>query len=301
MKRSLDSLTIDRLAKLIVDMDGPYERRGYELESLLRRSAWPDPPEYDGSARIRWLAEQIDLRNGSAEDIEHLLCRICDPLEHDGGMEIANVFCDLTNAILAPEQLMISYVGQRPVLTGVSGDGEYPVYTEPDDMERRLHALIKDAATVQVLMNRLAETRICEANGAFTFAIIGIGSLVEGILLAILTERDKEFREGRARDQFGKLVKPERATLAYLIDAAKDRQLVQFDATRFMHTVRDFRNFVHPRKELVDQPAFDRDSVMLCWGPVKALLNDLEEGLENLTPPVTTGDARSPSSPIVDR
>ncbi len=55
-----------------------------------------------------------------------------------------------------------------------------------------------------------------------------------------------------------------------------------------MHTVRDFRNFVHPRKELVDQPAFDRDSVMLCWGPVRALLNDLEESLDDLAPSVTT-------------
>ncbi|WBQ06539.1 hypothetical protein [Kribbella sp. CA-293567] len=289
MKRTLDSMTIERLAKLIVDMGGPCERKGYQLEQLLQRSAWADPPEYDGSARITWLVEQIEARNDGTEDIEHLLCRVCDPLEYDGGMEMAKYFAELVNAILLPEQLMVSYVGQRPVLAGVSGDGSHPVYTEPDDLERRLDALIVDKATVQVLMHRLAETRICEANGAYTFAIIGIGSLVEGVLLAILTERDKEFREGRTKDQSGRTVKPERAALAHLIDRAAERRLIQFDATRFMHTVRDFRNFVHPRKELVDQPAFDRDSVMLCWGPVAALLNDLEESLEELVPPVTAG------------
>ncbi|GAA0957351.1 hypothetical protein GCM10009554_68020 [Kribbella koreensis] len=286
MKRTLDSMTIDRLAKLVVDLGGPSERKGYELEKLLQRSAWQDPPEYDGTARIPWLVEQIEARNGQGEDVEHLLCRVCDPLEYDGGIEMARYFAELVNAILAPEQLMISYVGQRPVLAGVSGDGSQPVYTEPDDLERRLHVLIKDGATVQVLMNRLAETRICEANGAYTFAIIGIGSLVEGILLAVLTDKDKEFREGRAKDQWGKTVKPDRAALAYLIDRAAERRLIQFDATKFMHTVRDFRNFVHPRKELVDQPAFDRDSVMLCWGPVGALLNDLEENIEES---MTTG------------
>lgn len=289
MKRSLDPMTIDRLAKLIVDMGGSYERKGYELEKLLQRSSWPDPPEYDGTARVPWLVEQIDARNGRTEDIEHLLCRVCDPLEYDGGIEIAKVFAGLVNEILAPEELMISYVGQRPVLAGVSGDGSHPIYTEPDDMERRLQVLIKDEATVQVLMKRLAETRICEANGAYTFAIIGIGSLIEGILLAILTERDKDFREGRPLAGQQKALRPEQVSLAYLIDTANKRRWIQFDATKFMHTVRDFRNFVHPRKELVDQPAFDRDSVMLCWGPVRALLNDLEKSLEDLAPPVTAG------------
>ncbi len=168
--------------------------------------------------------EQIEARNGESEDIEHLLCRVCDPLEYDGGIEMAKYFGELVNTILAPEQLMISYVGQRPVLAGVSGDGNQPVYTEPDDMERRLRVLIKDEATVQVLMNRLAETRICEANGAYTFAIIGIGSLVEGILLAILTERDKDFREGRPLAGQQKAVKPEFAGLAFLLDTAKARQ-----------------------------------------------------------------------------
>ncbi|MEV8374658.1 hypothetical protein AB0P21_18095 [Kribbella sp. NPDC056861] len=288
MKRTLDSMTIDRLAKLVVDLGGPCERKGYELEKLLQRSAWPDSPEYDGTPRIPWLVEQIEARNGT-KDIEQLLCRVCDPLEYDGGMEMARYFAELVNAILAPEQLMISYVGQRPVLAGVSGDGRHPVYSEPDDLQRRLDALIADKATVAVLMNRLAETRICEANGAYTFAIIGIGSLVEGILMAILTEQDQEFREGRSKDQAGRTVKPDRAALVHLIDRAAERGLIQFDATRFMHTVRDFRNFVHPRKELVDQPAFDRDSVMLCWGPVGALLNDLEKSLDALTPPVTTG------------
>ena len=138
MKRTLDSMTIDRLRKLIVDMGGPCERKGYELERLLSGPAWPDPPEYDGTARIPWLVEQIEARNGQTEDIEHLLCRVCDPLEYDGGIEMAKYIGELVNGILAPEQLMISHVGQRPVLAGVSGDGSHPVYTEPDDMERRL-------------------------------------------------------------------------------------------------------------------------------------------------------------------
>ncbi|MFI7062187.1 hypothetical protein ACIBL3_14480 [Kribbella sp. NPDC050124] len=286
--RSLDGRTIERLAKVIIDYEGPYERRGHELESLLRRSAWEDPPEYDGTPRVPWLVEQLTERNGTA-DVEHLLCRICDPIEYDAGAEVAQVFHALVNGILEPEQLVISYVGHRPVLAQLSGDGTHPVFTEPEEMERRLRSIIADDATVTGLLRRLGETRICEANGAYTFAIIGIGSLVEGILHAVLTERDQEFRNreilvgGRDRRR---RVEPERASMEFLIDRAKALGFIQLDATKFMHNVRDFRNFVHPRKELAEQPGFDRDSVMLCWGPVRALLNDLEEKLSATAPAV---------------
>ena len=47
-------------------------------------------------------------------------------------------------------------------------------------MERRLAELIGDADMAGLLYQRLRETEICAANGAFTFAIIGLGSFVEG-------------------------------------------------------------------------------------------------------------------------
>ncbi|MEU6644540.1 hypothetical protein ABZ863_18575 [Saccharomonospora sp. NPDC046836] len=59
-----------------------------------------------------------------------------------------------------------------------------------------------------------------------------------------------------------------------------DRQFRRGSVTGVAHRVRDYRNFVHPRKELAEQPDFDQDSVRLCWAPVHALLNDLEERLE---------------------
>ncbi|MGZ0151086.1 hypothetical protein ACXJJ3_28800 [Kribbella sp. WER1] len=277
-RRMLDDRTIERLAKIIVDQDGPYNRRGYELEGLLRRAAWTDPPEYDGSQRVLWLADQMSNRNGTL-DVEHLICRVCDPIEYDGGAAVAKDFLDQVNSVLRAEQLVVTLVGQRPVLAGLSASDGAPMFSEPEDLERRLVALVKDEAARTMLSRRLAETRICEANGAYTFAIIGIGSMVEGILFAILLERDAEFRAGKALGRDRKPVRLDFASLDFLINRAHAMGFLQFDATKFMHNVRDFRNFIHPRKELAEQPDFDRDSVMLCWGPVRALLNDLEERL----------------------
>ncbi len=71
----LDDRTAERLARVIVDLGGPYERRSYELEQLLARAGWPDPPEYDGSPRIQWLSEQLIDRKNRRADIEVISAR----------------------------------------------------------------------------------------------------------------------------------------------------------------------------------------------------------------------------------
>ncbi len=44
-----------------------------------------------------------------------------------------------------------------------------------------------------------------------------------------------------------------------------------------MTPVRQYRNFVHLRAQVAKRAKLDQDSVMMCWGPVHAILNDLEE------------------------
>ena len=277
----LDSRTLDRVAGVIVDIGGPYERKGYQLEGLLKRAGWADPPAYDGSPRIPWLFEQLTARQDNHAEIERLLCRVCDPIEYDDGALVADEFRAVVNEKLAPEGLVVTLVGGRPVVGELSAEGTQPRFSEPPELARRIEALIADPKTVEMLTRRVEETRVCESGGAYTMAIIGIGSFVEGMLFALLTERDEDIRKNGFPDLYQRnhRVKPDRATLQLLIDTAHHKDWIQLDATTFLHRVRDFRNFVHPRKELAEQPRFDADSVMLCWAPVHAILNDLEQNV----------------------
>lgn len=276
----LDAKTIERIAEVIVDIGSPYERKGYQLAELLKNAGWANPPEYDGSPRVPWLVEQLTERADNRAEIERLLCRVCDPIEYDEGMAIAEEFRHVINEKLAPEGLAVVYISGRPVIGRLDADADEATFSEPADFRRRLERLLSDPVSIDMLMNRLEETRICEANGAYTMAVIGIGSIVEGLLLELLVERDEEFRTKGVPDSTGKRwISPDRIPLARLIDIAHQRDWIQLDATKFMHTVRDFRNFIHPRKELAERPRFDRDSVRLCWAPVQALLNDLEENV----------------------
>jgi hypothetical protein len=279
----LDPKTVERLAELIVDINGPYERRGWQLEQLLLNSGWPEDASYDGSPRVPWLVERLTERRTDRAAIERLLCRVCDPIEYEDGEATAGVFRQAINEKLAPEQLVVALIGGRPVLgeLGADSDASNPAFSEPPDFEPRVRALLRDPNTADALARRIAETRIAQNGGAHTLALIGIGSIVEGLLLALLMERDDDARDNGIPllDKPGRRIPAEAASMKLLIDIAHQRGWIQLDARDFMDKVRDFRNFVHPRKEWTEQPDFDEDSVRLCWAPVHAVLNDLEQRL----------------------
>lgn len=277
----LDDRTAERIATVIVDMGGPYERKSYELEPLLARAGWVPAPEYDGRPRVPWLAEQlVDHRDDHAR-IERLLCRVCDPVEYDEGGEVAEEFRTVLNEKLEAERLTISLVNGRPVLGEVGSDGAAH-YSAPEDLPQRLPRLIQDSTAIQRLLNRVREAELCQRAGAHTMAIIGIGSFVEGLLYSLFMERDEKIRKEGFIGNSGRKFKPDKAGLQIMIDTAHERDWIQGDAKNFVDHVIEFRNFVHPAAELRGAVTFDDDTVMMCWAPVRALLNDLEEHL----PPV---------------
>ncbi|MFQ6331592.1 hypothetical protein ACLMAL_36475 (plasmid) [Nocardia sp. CWNU-33] len=277
---TIDPKTVERLARIIVDLDGPYARTGRQLEVLLTHSGWHNPPEYDGTPRIPWLIEQLEEREDQARDLERLLCRVCDPLEYDDGASAARVFRDAINVVLEAEGLVVLDTGGRPVIAELSAQGTGPTNAEPHDLDARVRRLIAHPQTSEMLIKRAGEARICQHSGAYTMAVIAIGSLVEGMLLTMLTERDDRCRNHRFVDRDGKFVTNRQPNLASLIDTAHACGWIQLDAKTFMHSVRNFRNYIHPGKELADNPDFDNDSVGLCWAPLQAMLNDLEQKFE---------------------
>jgi hypothetical protein len=277
MTTALDPKTLIRVATVICDIDGPSERHVYELEQLLRDAGWSNPPEYDGPSRVRWLTEALADRAKDHGDIARLLCRVCDPLEYDGGMPIAEAFRAELNRILEAERLAVSYVGGRPVLGELTDDPDQPMFSAPEGLENRLSALLTDPRMVMLLVDRAEQSRGAQASGAYLLALFGIGSFVEGLLLSVLMERYPELNSTGFRGRDGRKISANRAGLELLIDTAHDKRLIQFDAKSFMDPVRNFRNFIHPRQQLEHDFLPDEDTVALCWGPVHAVLNDLEE------------------------
>jgi hypothetical protein len=267
--------TIERAAQIICDPGGPFERSGRELENLLRDAGWMDPPEYDGSARIPWLIDAILERANDQAAIERLFCQVCDPVEYDDGMASAGAVLQALNQALALEHHMISFWNGRPIMGALSLDGNTTVFTAPPELETRLRNLISDSAAVEWLLSRVKETQVCEASGAFTFALVGIGSFVEYLLLSVLLERDEDIKARGFAEENGR--RTHRPSLDLLIRTAHVKGWIQLDAKDFLRQVREYRNLVHLRLQSESGLAPDGDTIMMCWAPVQAVINDLED------------------------
>jgi hypothetical protein len=268
--------TIERAARIIVDIDGAYERSGRALSDLLRNSGWSDPPDYDGSARIPWLVDVMLERGGDQAALERLFCQVCNPVEYDDGMTAAQVMQQELNKILEHEGLVISFWSGKPIMGRRDEDTSGIIFTAPEDLSSRLRELISDGATVEWLLARAKETQICESSGAYIFALVGIGSFVEYLLLSVLSEWDHDARVRGLTDERGRNVPLDRVSFDLLIKTVHARGWIQLDAKDFINQVRQYRNLVHLRLQSETGLAPDRDTVMMCWAPVRAVINDLE-------------------------
>lgn len=271
--KKLDAATISRAARIICDIEGPAEKRGWELERLLRNAGWAEPPKYDGDIRVRWLEECLEER--SPDEVGRALCRACDPLEYDDGGATAEAFRSALNAILEPERLAITVVAGRPVIGAIEGslDG-IPIFGPPENLAARLSALVQDEAIIELLVDRADQSRMAQSAGAYLLAIFGIGSFVEGLTLSVLTFREPDLE---IRDSKGKVIPLDKAGMELLLEAAHSRGHIELDAKAFMTPVRNFRNYIHPRRQAAEGFVPDADTVSLSWGPVLALLTDLEQ------------------------
>lgn len=275
---ALDLLTLERVARLICDIDGPYERSGWQIERFLHRVRWPGNPQYDGSPRVPWLCEVLTAHADDAAALDRLLCRTCDPLEFDGSTEAAEPVAQELNRILAPERLTIRYVSGRPVLGQLDRSSDVPMYGQPPDLRERVRRLAVDDKVVDILITRADGATICQNNGAYDLAIIAIGSFVEGLLHAVVMAHDEDVRRNGLVGP-GKGGRTDRPGLHLLLEHAHRCGWVQTDARDFMDQVRNYRNFIHLRHQIEYGLVPDLDTVRMCWAPVHALLNDLESSL----------------------
>lgn len=265
----LDPRTIDRFAELVCDLGGPYQRSGRQLTRLLEAAGWD--VEYDGSTRVPWLAETIRHHNDDPEAIDALLRRVIDPREYDEGMPAAVAFVEPINALLIADGLEVGHAGQRTFVRRLDDPSDPAALNQvaarlaSPELRATVRSLVRDPAMADILNARLDEVEASRNAGAYLLAVIGTGSFIEGLLHDVLRLRDPASR------------KQDKPTLDYLLQRAYARGWIQHDAHRFGGLVREYRNLVHPREQLLSRVVPDGDTVLMCWQPVLAVINDLQQ------------------------
>jgi hypothetical protein len=270
----LDLRTIERLAEIICDQGGPHARSVRALTRFLEGAGWD--VAYGGGARVPWLVEEIRERNDDTEAIQALLKRIIDPREYDDGIKAALTFVEPLNDLLAADGLQVGHEsGSRPVVRRLGDDGglgldQLAARLADPELREAVREMVSDSAMAEILVARLDEVDACRRAGAYLLAVIGTGSFVEGLLYDVLMSRDQSTQ------------KNPKPMLDFLLGRAHKLGWIQHDAYTFSGLVREYRNLVHPREQLNKSFQPDNDTVLLCWQPVLAVINDLRVELPGI-------------------
>ncbi|MEV7122333.1 hypothetical protein [Kitasatospora griseola] len=262
----LDEKTVTELSRVVIGEDDLYYRRGYEIAGFLRRAGWQDVPEYDGQFRREWALELLMGRRDQPAEIEKVLLRLADAREYLDEPELLADVVTAVNSFLVHEGYRLEGTGGGPRLLPCDPALAHPSEYGASELKAAMTDIVTDSKMALLLQRRLDEARTCYANGAHVAALVMLGSLLEGVLLQVVLERDRSLLGNNS---------VRNARFETLIDVCHKAGWLDADAQKFSHVLRRYRNFVHPAAEADEPSRPDRDTLGIGWKVVNAALNDL--------------------------
>jgi hypothetical protein len=283
LDRPLDPRTLEGVAEVICGDGQPWDRRVPELLTFFERAGHPDIPEFYGNSRRRWVLDRLDEYASDLDVQANVLLRIADPREYRSDLQQTARATQALNRVLLGEGLRVDHLGMSPRL--VHSDASITTL-EPDSLQLAvdLRELTGDSAFGELLRERWLEAGRCLEAQAYLAATIMLGSLLEGALLAVA----KEYRADAARSRHApKRIdrnRPERPAppppveqwrLESLINVGHDCGWIDRNVKDFSHSVRRFRNLIHPQAQQDEPERPDWDTCDISRRVVAAALNDL--------------------------
>jgi hypothetical protein len=107
------------------------------------------------------------------------------------------------------------------------------------------------------------------------------GSTLEGLLLGVASKHPKEFNTAQSaqQDENGKVKKFHEWTLNNFINVAYELGYIKEDVKKFSHSLRDFRNYVHPYEQVSTGFNPDKHTAKISWQVLKASIFQLEKSI----------------------
>jgi hypothetical protein len=269
----VDASTLDEIARLLCGDDGPLYRKGWELRDFIQRARMVGVPDQDGSYRRQWARRALEGDDGTRTNAERAILRLADAREYAGEKAAYEETLRQLSQILTLEGLQITHDRRgKPELIDLDEPAQSREALLQTELRVSLSQVIADQALASLAEQRLREAEICRDAGAYMAALVMLGSLLEGVLIAAVQERIP-----------GTPPKPlDRLMLEELIIMAHKKGWIQVDAKLGAGLIRCYRNLVHPTAQLRIGDPPDADTLAMCWPVVNATLNDLAESAQRV-------------------
>lgn len=280
----MDQKTLEQIAEFICGNNEsihPEYRSSSKITKFFHNIGLPYI--HDGSTRAKWVLERLDEL--TSQQLANVLKRLASPREYGGDKEIVFKALKTLNSILYVEGFEIYLEGIEPKFRKIQID-----FNNIQEIERELKplptpdflALGLDVGVGEILQNRWNETQKCIESKAYLASIILMGSILEGVLLGVFQKNMKESNQAKnaPKDKNDKIKNFAEWKLAEMIDVAHHLDWIGIDVKKYSHSLREFRNLIHPYEQMMNRFSPDEDTTNISWLVVQAVINDLANKLK---------------------
>ncbi len=284
----LQKKTLEKLRNLINE-ETEY-RSGPQLVQFFNELGFNDTYGRGFPSRWMYTDEKLSKINGTPE-LDKCIRNLFAPVNYIGRIDDLDKFINDFNQYLVFDGWKVVRKGKEITFTKADDkDLEKTLSTKHTNDEEdflkeefeeiSLEKLGLDGVVTDVLNFRLDEIKKCLSSPAPLAVIFLCGSTLEGILLGIALKYPKQFNQAKAapKSTGNKVKQFYDWTLNDFINVAYELGLLKEDVKKFSHSLREFRNYIHPFQQVSSKFNPDEHTAKISWQVLKAAIFQLAQG-----------------------
>jgi len=282
--------TLEKLRLLINEETG--YRSGPQLVQFFNALGFND--SYGQGFPSRWMFtdEKLKIINGSPE-LDRCIRSVLSPANFIDRISELDKHIAEFNKYLAFDKWRVTRSGAEigfTKLEKIEIDDPPQASDNEDEFLKREFADISiekiglEGVVSDILEQRIKEIERCFPASAYLSVILLAGSTLEGLLLGLAVKHPKQFNLSKSspKDSSGKVKSFQDWPLSAFIDVARDLRLIQYDTHKFSHSLRDFRNYIHPFEQMSSGFSPREHTAKICLQVLKAVIHEIGENVSKI-------------------
>lgn len=150
-------------------------------------------------------------------------------------------------------------------------------FLEQEFKNLNLEKLNIDHGLLDVIEKRIEEIQKSLESKAALATIFLCGSTLEGLLLSAASINAIKFNQSKSSPKLvtGKVKRLQDWTLENFINVAYEVGVISLDIKKYSHSIKDFRNYIHPREQVLQNFQPDQHTAKISWQVLQAAIADL--------------------------